>query len=93
MTRTHVPSMLPVTTREDTMSTHIQHPGEPHPDPSAQSLLMWLGAAMLVVTGLIIVAITTMSGMSAMLVAYGGLLVAVVVVFLYIMRFIGPEDH
>ena len=73
------------------MTTHDQHPDEQH-DPSAQSLLMWMGVATVVVTLLIILGATTMGLTAGMIVAYGGLLIAAGVVLVFIMRFIGPED-
>jgi len=75
------------------MTTHpAPTPHDEHPDSSAQSLMIWLGAAMLVVTAVIILAITKLSLTVGMFIGYGVLLVAVGVVFVYIMRFIGPED-
>jgi hypothetical protein len=65
----------------------------PNPDASASSLLMWLGVAMLAVTGLIIVAITLVGLAVGLVLAFGGLIVAVFVVLVYVMRFIGPEDE
>jgi hypothetical protein len=65
----------------------------PNPDPSASSLLMWLGLAMLAVTGLIIVAITLVGLAVGLVLAFGGLIAAVFVVLVYVMRFIGPEDE
>lgn len=85
-------SMLTVTKQEAPMSTHIQ-PHDDRPDSSAQSLLMWLGAATVIVTGLIVLAVTILGLTAGMFVAYGGLLIAAVAVFAFIMRFIGPEDH
>ena len=74
------------------MSTHPL-PHDDHTDPSAQSLLMWLGAATVIVTGLIVLAITILGLTAGMFIAYGGLIVAAIGIFGYIMRFIGPEDH
>jgi hypothetical protein len=74
------------------MSTNIQPHHDQH-ESDAQSLLVWLGTAMLVVTGLIVVAIVALGATAGMVLAYGGLIVAVIAVFAYIMRFIGPEDH
>ena len=74
------------------MTTHIQPHDDGH-ESDAQSLLMWLGIAMLIVTGLIIVAIVALGATAGMVLAYGGLIVAAIAVFAYIMRFIGPEDH
>ncbi len=74
------------------MSTNIQ-PHHDRPEGDAQSLLFWLGIAMLVVTGLIILGVTTLGTAGTLVVAYGGLVIAVIVVVAYIMRFIGPEDH
>ena len=75
------------------MSTTIQTDHEERPESSAQSLLIWMGVAMLAVTVVIIAGITLMSATAGMLVAYGVLIVAAVVVFGYIMKFIGPEEH
>jgi len=74
------------------MSTHAQPHDDQH-ESNAQSLLVWLGVAMMIVTGLIIVAIVALGATAGMVIAYGGLLVAAIAVFAYIMRFIGPEDH
>ncbi|MBX5442934.1 MAG: hypothetical protein IRZ32_15580 [Solirubrobacteraceae bacterium] len=74
------------------MTTHHQHPDEQR-DGSAQTLLMWMGVATVIVTLLIIIGVTTMGATVGMIVAYGGLLVAAGVVLVFIMRFIGPEDH
>jgi len=74
------------------MSTSIQpgHDKERH-EPGAQSLMMWLGAAMLAVTVVIILGITQMGATAGVGVAFGALVLAVVGVLVYIVRFIGPE--
>jgi hypothetical protein len=74
------------------MSTHT-HPHEEHVDPSAQSLLIWVSVALLVVTGLIVLGSTVLGLTGGIVVAYGGLLIAAMAVFVFIMKFIGPEDH
>jgi hypothetical protein len=74
------------------MSTH-PHPRDDGTDPSAQTLLIWLSVALLTVTGLIIVGSTLLGLAGGIVVAFGGLLVAALGVFFFIMRFIGPEDH
>ena len=62
------------------------------PEPRAQSLMIWLGVAMLAVTAVIVVAITTMGATAGVGVAFAALIVAALGVFAYIVRFIGPED-
>lgn len=84
--------MLRVTHKEDHMSIH-PHPQDEHTDPSAQTLLIWVSVALLVVTGLIVLGSTVLGLTSGVVVAYGGLLIATLAVFVFIMRFIGPEDH
>ena len=74
------------------MTTHDQNPDRQH-DPSAQSLLMWMGLATVIVTGLIILGATTLGGTAGLIVAYGGLLLAAAIVLLFVVRFIGPEDE
>jgi hypothetical protein len=75
------------------MSTNIQPHLDPHPEPNAQSLLLWLSGALLLVTGLIVVAITMLGVAGGMALAYGGLILATIAVFGFIVKFIGPEDH
>jgi hypothetical protein len=60
-------------------------------EPSAQTLLLWMAVATLVVTLAVVVAIVAMGVTAGMFVAYGTLIVAAFAVFAYIMRFIGPE--
>jgi hypothetical protein len=76
------------------MSTH-PHPHSPdeRTDPSAQTLLVWVSVALLVVTGLIVLGSTVLGLTSGIVVAYGGLIIAAFAVFVFIMKFIGPEDH
>ncbi|UGS37877.1 hypothetical protein [Capillimicrobium parvum] len=75
------------------MSTSVQHrPDQEHPEPGAQSLMIWLGAAMLAVTVAIIIGITQFGATAGVGVAFGALVIAVVGIFAYIVRFIGPED-
>jgi hypothetical protein len=74
------------------MSTHPHSPQE-RTDPSAQTLLVWLSVALLAVTGLIVIGSALLDVTAGVVVAYGGLLVAAVAVFVFIMRFIGPEEH
>lgn len=75
------------------MSTAIQpHHQTPRPDPSAQSLMLWMAVALLAVTALIVVGITLLSTTVGMVVAYGAVIVSTVVVLGYISRFIGPAD-
>jgi hypothetical protein len=59
----------------------------------AEGLLFWLGGVMLVMTLLIIFAITQLSTGAGLGVAFGALLVAMGVVFAYIWRFIGPDEN
>jgi len=73
------------------MSTHPL-PHDDRPDASAQSLLMLLGVATVVVTGLITLGMTVLGLTGGVIVAYGGLLLAAVGIFAFIVRFIGPED-
>jgi hypothetical protein len=77
------------------MSTDIHPKLDPttKPEGDAQSLLLWLGSALLIVTGLITVAITMLGVAAGMALAYGGLIIATIAVFGFIMRFIGPEEH
>lgn len=44
-------------------------------------------------TAAVVLAATQLGATAAVIVAYGILLVAVVAVFVYILRFIGPEDE
>ena len=75
------------------MSTSVQpDPSENQPEPAAQSLMIWLGVAMLAVTVAIIVGITQFGATAGVGVAFGALVLAVVGIFAYIVRFIGPED-
>jgi hypothetical protein len=74
------------------MSSHPQ-PRNDGGDPSAQTLLIWLSVALLAVTGLIVVGAAVLDLTAGFVVAYGGLLVAALGVFVFIMKFIGPEDH
>lgn len=75
------------------MSTAIQpHDHRPDHEASAQSLMLWMGIAMLVVTLAIVAGITLMSTTAGMVVAYGAVIAATIVVLVYIGRFIGPED-
>jgi hypothetical protein len=75
------------------MSTNIQPHFDQQPESNAQSLLLWLGGALLIVTGLIVVAITMLGVAGGMALAYGGLIIATIAVFVFIIKFIGPEDH
>jgi hypothetical protein len=75
------------------MSTNIQPHLDPQPEHNAQSLLLWLSGALLFVTGLIVVAITMLGVTGGMALAYGGLILATIAVFAFIVKFIGPEDH
>ncbi len=74
------------------MSTVPHQDHEPH-DASGQSLLFAMGIPTVLVTGLFALAATQLGVNAALLVAYGGLLVAAILVFAFILRFIGPEDH
>jgi hypothetical protein len=75
------------------MSTAIRPDQTPsNREPGAQALMMWLGIAMLVVTAVIVVAITTLGVTAGVAVAFGVLIVAALGVLVYIVRFIGPED-
>ena len=76
------------------MSTAIQphHHQEPRPEGSAQTLMLAMAVALLIVTLLIVVGITLMSATAGMFVAYGAVIVGTIIVFAYITRFIGPED-
>jgi hypothetical protein len=74
------------------MSSHPQ-PRNDGTDPSAQTLLIWLSVALLAVTGLIVIGSAVLDLTAGIVVAYGGLLVAALGVFVFIMKFIGPEDH
>jgi hypothetical protein len=74
------------------MSTHPHSPQE-RTDPSAQPLLVWLSVALLAVTGLIVIGSALLTLTAGIIVAYGGLLVAALAVFVFIMRFIGPDVH
>jgi hypothetical protein len=58
-----------------------------------ENLLFWLGGVMLVMTLLIIFAITQLSTGAGLAVAFGSLLVAMGIVFAYIWRFIGPDEN
>jgi hypothetical protein len=74
------------------MSTAIRPDQAPSgPEPRAQNLMMWLGIAMLAVTAVIIVAITTMGVTAGVGVAFAVLVAAALGVLVYIVRFIGPE--
>ena len=74
------------------MTTSVQHrPDEERPEPAAQSLMIWLGVAMLAVTVAVIVGITQFGATAGVGVAFGTLVIAVVGIFAYIVRFIGPE--
>ncbi len=64
----------------------------PRREPGAQSLMMWLGAAMLAVTVIIIVGCTQFGAAAGVGIAFGALVVAALGVLAYIIRFIGPED-
>jgi hypothetical protein len=61
-------------------------------EPGAQSLMMWLGGAMLAVTVLIIIGCTQFGAAAGVGIAFGSLVVAAVGMLAYIIRFIGPED-
>jgi hypothetical protein len=74
------------------MSTQ-PHPRDDGTDPSAQTLLIWLSVALLTVTALIVVGSAVLDLTAGIVVAYGGLLIAALGVFVFIMKFIGPEDH
>lgn len=74
------------------MTTH-DHTPEQRPDPSAQTLLMWMSLATVIVTGLIVLGATTLGATAGTIVAYGGLVIAAGVVLAFVMRFIGPEDE
>jgi hypothetical protein len=79
------------------MSTATLPDTTPQPDErdnnDAEGLLFWLGGVMLVMTLLIIFAITQLSTGAGIAVAFGSLLVAMGVVFVYIWRFIGPDEN
>jgi hypothetical protein len=80
------------TPKRAAMTTSLQPHDHQRREPGAEGLMLWLGAAMLAVTVMIIVGITQFEAAVGVAIALGSLLVAAMGVLVYILRFMGSED-